>query len=407
MALENAVTAERRSRRGALARFERGPAAPRSGPWLTGADLVLIATLFLTTRLAIWAVAALVALSPGGGDAGSPAETLIRWDARWYVEIAQSGYPREAGAWETGDGVNWPFFPALPLLIAGAMRATGLGAEAAGLLAAHGAFLLSLVLFFLYARDLFGRPFARVAATVFALWPFSVHQSVPMSESLSAPLLTAVFWLARRGWLLRAGLAAAALSATRAPGAFVAFPLLALAARAHGLGRILLAAPGTERAVVMLASCGVGIGAFILYMHAHTGDGLAFAHAQTAWGREAKWPWWTVWDALFAPDASPGFLGYHLFNLGAVALALALAAGLLRMRLGAEALFVVLIALLGLAAGQTTSLARFMGALPPLALPVALMIARGRVRRGPALFGLGLAMLTLSALWCAEAFMMM
>jgi hypothetical protein len=389
---------------GRSARIERGPQAGRALS-LPLTDLGFLLGLFAASHGAILAVAALT------GAFSDPPEgvvaALVRWDARWYVEIATVGYHREAGAWESGDGVNWPFFPALPALIEGAIRLTGLDGPAAGLAVAGALRLLGLLALFLWTRDLFGRRVARLAAALWAVWPFAVHGAVPLSEALFAPLLMLTLWRARRGAWLGAGVGAALLSATRAPGAFVAFPLLWLAARRHGLLAVLTARPGTERAVLMLAACGLGIGGFILWLDTATGDGLAFQRAQVAWGREPKWPWMTVWDALNPITRPPETLAYNAVNLTVAAAALALAAGLLRLRLGAEALHVAIIVLLGLAAGQTTSLPRFVGALPPLVLPLAVAMARRRGLRAPLLGGSALLMLAATALWGAETMWMM
>lgn len=392
-----------------VASFERSPRPPRPGPVLRHEDVVLIAALFVATRLGLLAVAWLASLGVGGVEPfapGDPFSTLIRWDSRWYIEVAEVGYHREAGVWPTGDGTNWAFFPLLPALLIGFRWLTGLGGPVGALIVTHLVFFGSLLLFFAYARELYGRAFARHAVVLFALWPFSVHHSVPMSESVFVPTTIAALWLARRGAFLGAGLAAALASATRAVGPFVAFPLLVIAARRHGFWRLASVQPGTERAVTALAACGVGVGLFILFMRGLVGDGLAFTHAQVAWSREFKWPWMTVIDELNPAILPLDWLGYNAFNLLVVVMALLLAWRLARLKLGAEALFVVIAVVLGLSAGQTTSLPRFLGAMAPLVVAVASLTLTHRRRRGA--IGLSAALMLLAGYgWCVETLYVM
>lgn len=392
-----------------LSRFERSPRDPRPGPIFRVEDLALIVGVYALSRLALILVAWLASLGVGGVEPfapNDPFDTLVRWDSRWYIEIAEIGYHAEAGAWPTGDGTNWAFFPLLPLLMIGLRAVTGIGGLAGALIVTHLVFLGTLLLYFAYARELFGRAFARHAVVLFALWPFTVHHSVPMSESVFVPATIATLWLARRGSFLWAALAAAALSATRAVGPFVAFPLLAIAARRFGFWRVITVQPGTERAVTALAACGIGVGLFILYMHAHTGDGLAFTHAQVAWSRQFKWPWMTILDELNPAILPLDWLSYNLFNLLVVAMAVLLAWRLLRLRLGAEALFVLIAVALGLTAGQTTSLPRFMGSMAPLALAVASLTLTHRRRRWA--IGISAVLALLAAYgWCVETIYVM
>jgi hypothetical protein len=392
------------ARRGWLARVERGPRAARPGPAFTAADLALVAALFVATRTAILALAALAAAQGAAPDA---AAALSRWDAHWYLKIAAEGYMARAGLWDGGDGSTWPFFPALPLLIAGFGRLTGLEGAAAGLAVAHLLHLGGMLAFFAYARGLFGRRFARVAVAFFALWPFTVHQSVPMSEAVFVPLSLLALQRARAGDWAGAGVAAAGLSATRVAGAFVAFPLLALAARRFGLLRVLTVAPGTEGAVAMLAACGLGGGAFALHLWLVTGDALAFSHAQVAWGREPKWPWMTVLDALNPWLRDGESILWGAFNLGVAAAALALAVCLVRLRMAAEAGFAAIVIMLGLLAGETMSLPRFAGAVTPLAIPLAWVAFRNPVWRAPMAAASGVAMAWAAWAWCTGSLWMM
>jgi hypothetical protein len=190
-------------------------------------------------------------------------------------------------------------------------------------------------------------------------------------------------------------------------GAFAAFPLLTLAARRFGLVRVLTAAPGTEGAVAMLAACGFGAGAFALHLWWVTGDALAFTHAQVAWGREPKWPWMTVLDALNPWLRDGASIAWGAFNLGVAAAALGLAVCLVRLRLAAEAIFAAIVIMLGLFAGETMSLPRFAGAMTPLVIPLAWVAFRRPSWRAPMAAASGAAMLLAAWAWCVGSLWMM
>lgn len=327
---------------------------------------------------------------------------LCRWDCRWYRQIALIGYDAQAQHWLRGDGANWAFFPALPVAIAAAMALTGLDVDIAGLVVANLAFVGSVLLFHLVVRDLLGPPAALFGGAMMALWPFSVHASVPMSEALYLPLSMAAVHGARRGWWLAAGIAAAACSATRAVGLFVVVPMLMIAIREHGFWRLVLLRPGAERAALALGMTGIGLGLFMLHLHGRTGDALAFSHIQTAWGREAKWPWMMVYDALNPMLRTWLAIGRSAPHLVTAALALASTAVLIRRRLWPEAVLVLFTLGVALTQGATISLPRFSGALYPVVLAVVILADRpGWHAPALALSAAGLA--AMSFLWASGA----
>lgn len=383
---------------GGLARIARA-FEPRPAPADAGfeaGDLLLIAGLWLATRAGL----GFIALVAAGGDMGEIAATLCRFDCPWYVEIAAGGYDAEARRWPNWMGANWAFFPALPLVIAATTWLTGLSGTWAGLLAAQALVLAGLLLFFVYVQDLADKATARAGVVLFALSPFAVHGSVPMSEAVFVPLLIAVFLAARReAWGLVAA-AAAALSATRTIGILVALPLALMALRQFGWRRLARLAPGTEAAVLAVAASGLGLALFMLHLDAVAGDALGFSHIQVAWNRALVAPWTTIARALNPLLAEPGWYLYDGFNLAVTMAAAALVVAAFRAGLGPEALFVVLAMLVALTTGKTTSLPRFMGAMAPLVVPVALWVTRcGRL--APAAAVAATLAAVMAWLWCA------
>jgi hypothetical protein len=385
-----------------LHRLVRGHTVAPGAPWIAPSDWLYLLALYAMSRLLVFGVMALAYQMPFEVPAAHFGEFACRWDCSWYVEIAVKGYDPQAWRWDNGDGANWAFFPLVPLAIRGMMVLTGLSGHAAGFVVTNALYLMTLLLVYIYARDLYGRAFGRHAAMLYAVWPFAVHASVPMSEAAYAPLLLAVLILARRGLWWGVAVAAAALSATRAPGMFAVIPATLIAWRQVGLVRLLTLRPGTETRVLALACFGVGIGAYMIYMHGLTGDALAFTHVQAAWNRSFKNPLWTLMDELNPLIAEQFYILYNLFNLGVATLALVLAWRLIRLRLLPEALIVVITIFLGLTTGQTTSLPRFMGAVTPLVVAVA-AVTLSRRWRWPAIGGAALASAMITYLWTQQS----
>jgi hypothetical protein len=342
-------------------------------------DLAFLLVAFVASRIAILGVAALASAFAPSGPGESLASALCSWDCHWYVGIVEGGYsgPTEVRA----DGLaNWAFFPLLPLMVRGLVDLTGGDIVVVALLAANLLAAAGLCLFHALTRDLFGRDFARFAAVVFAVWPFAVHQAVPMSEAAFVPLSLAALVAARRGAWLVAGLAAALLGATRAVGVLVVLPLFLLAMERHGLMRLVRLRPGTERAVLALMLCGLGLGLFMVHLHDRVGDALAFSHDQTAWNRRFVWPWLMVWDTVAANLGAPDDLAVHLAIFAVVVAALAGAVVLWRRGLVPEAVFTAAPLVIALHSGSSMSLPRFVGALAPLTLALALVADRPGLR---------------------------
>src|SRR2546421_307868 len=156
---------------------------------------------FWPTRLAVFLVAVFAALAQGPpGEGGlaeinaakydSPALTapagglgrivlppLARWDAVWYLRVANSGY-RDGGP-ETA------FFPLYPALARGLGEFAG-GSRAAVLVAAYlvslAAFLAALVLLYRLASLELGRQLAGRVLLLLALFPAALYFGAPYSE---------------------------------------------------------------------------------------------------------------------------------------------------------------------------------------------------------------------------------
>src|SRR4051812_45502968 len=236
------------------------------------------------------------ALTHAAGGAGDVLlAPLGRWDAVWYLEIANSGYGSERH--------RAAFFPLYPLLVAAAGEAGG-GSPAALLVASYlvalAAFLAALVLLYRLVVLELGRPLAMPTLLLLAFFPASLYFGAPYSESVFLLASVGAFYAARTGNWAWAGVAAAAAAATRSAGVLLVLALAVLylwGPRADRPG------PGRHRlrpdaAWLLLAP--LGLAAYALYLHLATGDGLAFLDVQDAWYRHFAGPLGGIWDGVVA-----------------------------------------------------------------------------------------------------------
>jgi hypothetical protein len=199
---------------------------------------------------------------------------LLNWDGRWYLRVAEHGYPH---AVPPGVGVpaqsNLAFFPVLPMLIRLAHLLTRLPFDDAGLLVTGLAGLAAAgTLWTLLYRTADRGAADRGTALVF-FSPAAFVLSMVYTEPLIIAFAAGVFLaLRRRRWVLAGVLAGLSTAldplavAIVVPCALAAWPALR-----RGRERRALAAP-------LLALCGVG--GFAVYLWVHTGSPFAYLAAQ-------------------------------------------------------------------------------------------------------------------------------
>ena len=152
---------------------------------------------------------------------------LARWDAVWYLQIAQDGY---AGGEPLPSEHRAAFFPLYPL----AVRAVAGFTDSAGasLIAAYvvslAAFFGALYLFYRLVDLELGPEIARVAVLLLALAPSTLFFSAPYSESLFLLTTVGAFYAARTGRWAWAGALGAGAAATRNTGIVLLIPLALL-----------------------------------------------------------------------------------------------------------------------------------------------------------------------------------
>ena len=221
-----------------------------------------------------------------------------RWDTVHYADLAVNGYPV---ADDDTRGFRLAFFPLLPLCMNLVARLAGPVSQFAvlmsGILLGHLFALVAFALLFTVALDdTHDVALARRTVLYTALSPLAVFYSVPYTESLFLALSLGFFLAARRRRWLLAGLLIGLATASRLAG-FALVPALLIEFWLVYRSRTLR--PGeTARAACGLLLAPAGLLAFIAYLWWHTGDALAFAHAQAHWHRDTLFPLATLWRGI-------------------------------------------------------------------------------------------------------------
>lgn len=281
------------------------------------ADLGSVLIIFALSRLAFYGAAlfALAFLPRAPGWSGQIELTRYpllalhwRWDAIHYYSIALGGYGATAGTVPTEQpAILSAFFPLAPLLtralaLLGSLWSGQLDTVTlamAGVAVSHIATLTAFWLLFELVREETGdRATAQRAVLYAAIFPLAFYYAVPYAEPLFLATSLGAFLSARRGHWLRAGLWAAAASATR-PFGILLLPVLLLEAllawRRGALPRAEL-----PRVGLALALAPVGLLLFMLHLWQRVGDPLIFARAQALfWNREPVFPLLTLWRGLW------------------------------------------------------------------------------------------------------------
>lgn len=212
-----------------------------------------------------------------------------RWDALWYVRIAERGYAGRFGVDDlegrTGEPPATGFYPLMPLL----MRVVGwvVGSPLrAGLLISNVSLLASLWLLFRMTRRLLGDEAAAIAGALLVLYPPAFFLSAPYSDALGLALSLGALERALDGRFGAAGALGFFSALTRPTGV-----LLAPAIWIQWWQRR-RQSPGSASAAGALAGFLpiLGMLAFLGYCGAAFGDPLAPFHRQATWRGAMGWP---------------------------------------------------------------------------------------------------------------------
>lgn len=275
------------------------PVAGRRAGWVLRAAGIYLLSRVVTTA----------ALVTGRLVTGQSWGTLIRrWDAHWYLDVAQHGYPTTTGPLPGMSELRLAFFPLYPLLlrplVAGVthpMLVATLATAVLGLGATVAVHRLAAVLAHRPGREPADvQRSADRAALLFAVFPGSLVLSLAYTEGLAILLLVGcLLALLRHRWVL-AGLLAALATATR-PNALAAVPACGWAAwQAIRLRR-------EWRALAAPLLAPVGFLGYLGYLQVHVGD-------WQAWDRLERRVWHQSLDfsAGLLRELAPGAILHHL-----------------------------------------------------------------------------------------------
>jgi hypothetical protein len=231
-----------------------------------------------------------------------------RWDAGYYLSIAQHGYPGHSVA--PGQAAySMAFAPLYPVLIRVAHTVFGLGWVAAAEAVSFAALFVALALIGRLCELDRGPKTSGTTSTLLLAWPTAFFFLAPYPEAVALALGTGSFLAARRRHWLWAGALAAGATMTKFYLVLLVVPLAMEAWLCYRPGRHRAGAaePPTPKAPRRWTAPVVGVmapivvfGCWLIFSAVHTGDALASTHAQAAgWHRQFSWPW-----VLFGNTAS-------------------------------------------------------------------------------------------------------
>src|SRR5262245_41108392 len=275
-------------------------------------DVRLIVTCFLASRLVLFLVGALAVvqfpidhheaqafhLAP---QSQTFLEAWARYDACWYVTIAERGYGGSVGPF--GD-MRAAFFPLYPSAVRLAMRLTRPPLLAALIVSNACYFVFLLVLWRLVSLD-WTAAVARRTLWIYLLFPSTFFLSGAYSESLLLAVTTGALLAARRRYWLVAGALAALAALARPVGVWAIVPVLAelcaswRADRPGDLPRAL----GQVLIPVVMACLG-----YLVFASVTFGAPLAALDSQTSVRGPIGFPWQPFID-LWSSD-----LKFHAFD---------------------------------------------------------------------------------------------
>jgi hypothetical protein len=269
-------------------------------------QLSFVALVFGLSRLLIFLA---VAASPWFIDPGVPRWTLddpllrplFRWDAGWYLNIAEYGY---AYSGDPTKEHNIVFFPLYPLTCRLCHVVTGLSIPLCAFLLSNVAFFFALVALDVLTTKELGPGAARCAILLLAFFPTSLFFSTMYTESFYLVFSVLAYRYFRERRFIVGGIWGGLASATRTPGILLGVPLLF-----EGFSSL---KDRRRWGQVILAGCLTisGLLAFHLYLWAAFSDPLANVHVQqhSIWQRGFALPFRSIAWGLkqaFNPTFTP------------------------------------------------------------------------------------------------------
>ena len=225
-----------------------------------------------------------------------------RWDAGWYLGIANTGYSYASDSTSQYQQ-NIAFFPAYPMAMRAVSPLFGRHTLWTGVLISIVAFYFALVYLLRLARsELADESQALAAVALIATYPFAVFFSATYTESLFLLTLVAAVYHFRRNELWRSACWGFVCGLTRPPGCFlsVALGLMAIAPVFQRSGTVAKPRDWGRVAPRLLAASAPGLAmlAFSAFIYQLTGNAFQWTMQNAAWGRVYRSLDSIVWDRV-------------------------------------------------------------------------------------------------------------
>ncbi|GGU36794.1 glycosyltransferase family 39 protein [Streptomyces lavendofoliae] len=202
-----------------------------------------------------------------------------RWDAVWYVRIAEHGYGHEVALPDGGVHSDLAFFPLLPALERGLSEVLRIDAATAGLVVSWVASLAAAWGAYAVGERIAGRRAGVVLAVLWGVYPTAFVQSMAYTETLfTAFAAWSLYAVLRDRWVLAGALCVGAGLTRPSAAALVA-----------ALGVTALVTAVRERRVPVPMAVGVllaplGWLGYVVFVAVRQGSPTAYFEVQAAWG---------------------------------------------------------------------------------------------------------------------------
>lgn len=205
-------------------------------------------------------------------------------DSHWYLSIANDGYLSAPRDFILHNPTNLPFFPLLPLCIY-VLKYFQLS-ELSIIIFNQILSWASLWLLFSYLRKRYDGKTSFHACIFFIFSTEQIYFLSIYTESLFLFLLLCLLNLSERRQYFLASIAGGLLSATRFIG-FLSFYLIIYQQYLDYRQKSkVITKTELLKMLINIMMCLSGLCYFMLFLHYHTNDFLAFYHAQAIWGRK-------------------------------------------------------------------------------------------------------------------------
>ncbi|HEV7363787.1 MAG TPA: mannosyltransferase family protein [Solirubrobacteraceae bacterium] len=235
--------------------------------------------------------------APFGGAADWLVAPAARWDAVWYLAIANDGY-RDSG--------RAAFFPLYPLLVA-ALQPLTRSPVVAGIALSLAALLVALTILHRLAVLEIGADAAGTAVVLLAIFPAAYCFSAVYSESLFLALSVGAIYAARVDRWAWAGVLGMLAAGSRSAGVVLVVPLALLylygprgPAGTRPRARSWRPRFPVRANALWIGLVPLGLGAFVGYLALAGADPAAPFTAQAEWMRVFAGPFVGVWEGAVA-----------------------------------------------------------------------------------------------------------